>query len=69
VNFEADQSDPANFLNFSNANDENFQPLLDGKTLNVSSSQADGEVNLFGFEDKPTFNDNRDKLQRGQVIY
>ena len=42
--------------------------MLDGKTLNVSSSQADGEVNLFGFEDKPTFNDNRDKLQRGQVL-
>jgi hypothetical protein len=28
----------------------------------VSSSQVDGEVNLFGFEDKPTFQENRDEL-------
>ena len=45
-----------------------FKLCVDGKKLNVSSSQVDGEVNLFGFEDKPTFNDNRDKLQRGQVL-
>jgi hypothetical protein len=27
---------------------------VDGKKINVSSSQVDGEVNLFDFEDKPT---------------
>jgi hypothetical protein len=45
-----------------------FKLCVDGKTLNVSSSQVDGELNLFGFEDKPTFNDNTDKLKRGQVF-
>jgi hypothetical protein len=28
----------------------------------VSSSQVYGEVNLFGFEDNPTFQENRDRL-------
>ena len=45
-----------------------FKLCVDGKTLNVSSSQVDGELNLFGLEDKPTFNDNTDKLKRGQVF-
>ena len=35
---------------------------VDGKKINVSSSQVDGEVNLFGFEDNPTFQENRDRL-------
>ena len=35
---------------------------VDGKKINVSSSEVDGEVNLFGFEDKSTFQENRDRL-------
>ena len=35
---------------------------VDGKKINVSSSQVDGEVNLFGFEDKTTFQENREEL-------
>jgi hypothetical protein len=35
---------------------------VDGKKINVSSSQVYGEVNLFGFEDNPTFQENRDRL-------
>jgi len=39
-----------------------YKLCVDGKKINVSSSQVDGEVNLFGFEDKPTFQENRDRL-------
>ena len=35
---------------------------VDGKKINVSSSQVDGEVNLLGFEDNPTFQENRDRV-------
>ena len=39
-----------------------YKLCVDWKKINVSSSQVDGEVNLFGFEDKPTFQENRDEL-------
>jgi hypothetical protein len=39
-----------------------YKLCVDWKKINVSSSQVDGEVNLFGFEDKPKFQENRDEL-------
>ena len=39
-----------------------YKLCVDGKKINLSSSQVDGEVNLFGFEDNPTFQENRDRL-------
>jgi len=39
-----------------------FKLCVDGKKLNISSTQVNGEVNLFGFEDKPTFNESRDAI-------
>jgi hypothetical protein len=74
VNLDVDQSEPASFLNLSNAiffltltqmldmitydQVKTYKLCVDGKKINLSSSQVDGEVNLFGFEDNPTFQEN-----------
>lgn len=49
---------------------KSFKLCLDGKKVNISSKSLLGGVDLFGFEDKPTAQDRKDRLKKEEsMIY